>query len=491
MNAQTLRLSRGAVVALLVAAATVAVADEYDPPADYYATVTGNPATLKDQLHLIISDNYWTSRTGPGGVFQPDGSGHQVRSYDALRQALPVVDQDPSNPDNVILAYNGASVQGAWSSGGTIWNREHRWPSSWGLGTSGPDYSDMHQLAPCNPSINSARGNLPFGTVISTGGYGASGGYWYPGDNDQPDPDRGDDTGDCGRVLFYMAVRYDGGETNTMDLEVRNGTYGQVGSIYYGGDLASALKWHYQDPPSTRERRRNHLIFSNAANPSYFQGNRNPFVDRPEYVWALFGDGANDSRIHLGDAPPADGASEIVVDLGRVAIGAAVPAPQPVVLRKAGADPTYFMATLDGPAICSLSGPRHSFRAGSGQRDVLVGLAPGVTASAGLKTATITIDNLELTSDGPGTGSLDGDDHIVVRLAVCDAFILDVDEDCDVDQNDLAAMLACLSGPARPIGEGCGVFDLDADGDVDQGDFGLFQPCLTGEGLPAEPACLP
>ncbi len=488
MNTRVFRLSAiAAAAALWVAGA--GVADEYDPPADYYGTITGNPAVLKDQLHLIISDNYWTSRTGPGGVFQPDGSGHLVRSYDSLRQALPVVDRDPSNPDNVILAYNGASVQGAWSSGGTIWNREHRWPSSWGLGSGGPDYSDMHQLTPCNPSINSARGNMPFGTVSSSGGYGASGGYWYPGDNDRPDPDLGDDTGDCGRVLFYMAVRYDGAESSTMDLEVRNGLPGQVGTVYYGGDLASALKWHYRDPPSTRERRRNHLIFSNTANPLYYQGNRNPFVDRPEYVWALFGDGANDSRIYVGDVPPADGTSETVVDLGRVAVAAAVPAPRPVVLRKGGADPTYFQARFAGPAVCSLGDGRHSFLPGPGERILEAGLAPEVTASAGLKTATITIDNLELTADGQGTGAADGDDRIVVQLAVCDAFVLDADEDCDVDQDDLAAMLACLSGPSQPLADGCWRYDLDTDEDVDQSDFGRFQPCLTGPGFVPDPGC--
>jgi endonuclease I len=473
----------------LALAVSVAKAELYEPPADYYASISGNTATLKAELHVIISDNYWTSLTGPGGSFLPNGSGHRVHSYDDLREALPVVDRDPGHPANVILAYNGASVQGAWSTGGTIWNREHRWPDSWGLNSSGPDYSDMHQLTPCNPAINSSRGNSPFGTVSSAGGYASSGGYWYPGDNDAPDSDFGNDTGDAARVLFYMAVRYDGAESSTMDLEVRNGTEGLVGNMYYGGDLASALKWHYRDVPSTHERRRNHLIFSSADNPTWYQGNRNPFADRPEFVWTIFGDGANDSKLYFGDTPPADGASTLTIDLGSVTVGAPVPGLQPATLHKAGADPTYYAVSVSGPAVASVTGRYNSFEAGAGGRVVTLGLDPSATSTAGLKTGTVTVDNLELSNESGGTGSQDGDDVVTIQLMVCEIFPLDPDGDCDVDQDDLVVLQGCMSGAKIPLAVSCGGFDRDGDGDVDPDDYGVFQRCMSGPDIPFDANC--
>jgi hypothetical protein len=50
----------------------------------------------------------------------------------------------------------------------------------------------------------------------------------------------------------------------------------------YMGLLTDLLAWHQADPPDDAERRRNDVVFS-------FQGNRNPFIDRPEWgTRALF-----------------------------------------------------------------------------------------------------------------------------------------------------------------------------------------------------------
>ncbi len=482
-------------------------AAQYDPPADYYAAVTGNPGTLKSELHLIISDNYWTSLTGPGGAFQPDGSGHRASDYEAAKSSLPIVDRDPNNPGNVILAYNGASVPGPWTSGGTIWNREHRWPVSWGLGdgdgSTNIDHNDIHQLTACNPTINGSRSNNPFGTVLSSGGYGNSGGFWYPGDNDVLNPDFANDTGDAARMTFYMAVRYDGAEANTMDLELRNGTQGQVGNVYYGGDLASALTWHFRDVPSTHERRRNHLIFSSADNPTYHQGNRNPFADRPEYVWAIFGDGANGSKLYVGDVEPADGASAMTIDLGRVKAGDPVPPAHAVTLRKIGADPTYLEVTTAGSAASSVAGRYNAFGTNSASLSIDVGLATS-TATPGIKSGTVTIDNLDLTSEGTGRGSLDGNDVITLTLEVvaCHTPSVDADGDGDVDQSDYGVFQGCFTGAGDPEGmlssapPACVCMDVSGpagQGDQDVGplDFDIFTDCLQngGPGVPTDPDC--
>jgi endonuclease I len=48
------------------------------------------------------------------------------------------------------------------------------------------------------------------------------------------------------------------------------------------GLLSTLLQWHQQDPPNGAERIRNEAI-------QEFQGNRNPFIDHPEWATsALF-----------------------------------------------------------------------------------------------------------------------------------------------------------------------------------------------------------
>jgi len=362
----------------------------YDPPADYYLTATGTGATLKAQLHNIISKDYWNGFMS--------SSSHHVRSYDAAKTALQITDLDPNNSTNLILMYTGVSVPKVWDAGAT-WNREHQWPNARGLNDGGPDYSDLINLRPCNPNLNSSRGDQP---------YGIGAGYW--------DPDHGAPVrGDAARSMFYMDTRYDGSEPNTVDLTLVNG----MPSGNQMGDLAKLLEFHYADPVSQDERRRNYLVFSNVANPSYNQGNRNPFIDHPEFVWTIWGSFANDSRLYVSASPPPDGTSNANVDLGAVIVNAPVPVPQTVVLSKTGSAPTTFDILLTGAATSPAAGPRQAFSAGTQARNISAGLSVS-TAVAGSKSGAIIIDNTDLTSAAPGQGSADGNDSIAVNLLVFD-----------------------------------------------------------------------
>jgi hypothetical protein len=65
----------------------------------------------------------------------------------------------------------------------------------------------------------------------------------------------------------------------------------------------------------------------------------------------------------------------------------------------------------------------------------------------------------------------------------------DFNGDGDVDSDDLASFLACVTGPAVGIATGCESKDFDNDGDIDQADFGKFQRCFSGTDNPADPAC--
>ncbi len=53
--------------------------------------------------------------------------------------------------------------------------------------------------------------------------------------------------------------------------------------------LAVLLDWHRQDPPDARECVRNAAVYQ-------AQGNRNPFIDHPEWVDRLYGTSSRDAR---------------------------------------------------------------------------------------------------------------------------------------------------------------------------------------------------
>tara|TARA_B110000046_G_C12597664_1_gene235503 strand:- start:30 stop:449 length:420 start_codon:yes stop_codon:yes gene_type:complete len=105
--------------------------------ASYYsgaALVSGSSA-LKTKLNTIISS-------------------HTVVSYDNAWSALRDLDASPSDAARVKLIYSSHTHHGTDDQGvSTGWNREHSWPKSYGVGYSGPDYSDLHHLFPADWNV--------------------------------------------------------------------------------------------------------------------------------------------------------------------------------------------------------------------------------------------------------------------------------------------------------------------------------------------------
>ncbi len=56
---------------------------------------------------------------------------------------------------------------------------------------------------------------------------------------------------------------------------------GENATVAYHGLLSVLLEWHRQDPVDEKERDRNDVVAG-------YQGNRNPFVDHPEWAACLF-----------------------------------------------------------------------------------------------------------------------------------------------------------------------------------------------------------
>ena len=248
--------------------------------------------------------------------------GHTVYPYSSstgtsVWSILEIADENPNNTANILDVYKNRSYTKISSRAGTgtgvTYNREHTWPNSLGFGSTtgnlglphGP-YTDTHMLYASDTTYNSDRGNKPYGnctlasgcgervTEVNNGSGGGSG--VYPGNSNwvkTPDGNTGTfqvwgkRKGDIARAVLYMAIRYEGGThpvtgQNEPDLEMtddRSKIIITSASPAYMGLLTDLLQWHQADPPDAAERARNEVIFS-------FQGNRNPFIDHPEWATA-------------------------------------------------------------------------------------------------------------------------------------------------------------------------------------------------------------
>jgi len=283
--------------ALLVV--TLAAQASAQAPPGYYASVdSSTAASLRSTLHQVIDDHqrypYTSSNTD---------------TWDILEQAQ----QDPSNSNRIVDVYRNASYSKE-GGGNSNYNREHTWPKSYGFpndNSSNYPYTDCHVLFLCDGGYNSARSNKPFRnassgddewSTVSNNGIGGGGGG-FPGNSNwtygsftqggwQVWRER---KGDVARAMFYMDLRYEGGShsstganepnlilTNNESL-IDSSNTGDNENVAYMGMLSVLLQWHAEDPPDDFERNANNVVYS-------YQGNRNPFIDHPEWVDCLFVD---------------------------------------------------------------------------------------------------------------------------------------------------------------------------------------------------------
>jgi len=247
----------------------------------YYSTAIGlSGVALKAELHEIIDDHveypYTSSSTDV---------------WDILKDT----DRDPSNPSNVIQLYTGNSVP---DTEYPVWNREHVWAKSHGgFGENPPAGTDAHHLRPADPGVNSTRNNLDFdngGTLVG----GTSDCYIVAGTSFEP---RDAVKGDVARMMFYMVVRYEGEEGYDLELVDNVGTSGPL-----FGKLSTLIEWHNSDPVDAFELNRNEVVYG-------YQGNRNPFIDHPEWVSSIWGGGSGATISNVAYSPDAPLSSQPVI----------------------------------------------------------------------------------------------------------------------------------------------------------------------------------
>lgn len=255
-----------------------------DIPQDYYAEAIGLAGDdLKEALHQIIANHipypYTSSSTD---------------TWDILQDS----DQDPENNNNILLVYTNRSQDKGYRDGsgnysqyengnGTqsnSWNREHIWPKSHGFPNQDDiAYRDVHNLKPCDRSVNASRGVKDF----DNGGNNHDEALSCLTDFDSWEP-ADFVKGDVARILFYMVVRYDPGYNyynETFDLELVDYTTPDNFDPILG-KLSTLLEWHVLDPVDDFEVNRNEVIYS-------YQQNRNPFIDHPELVDYIWGENNN------------------------------------------------------------------------------------------------------------------------------------------------------------------------------------------------------
>ena len=267
---------------------------------NYYAPITATGGTeLLGQLHDLIT----TTHT-------------KYSTYDDCKNPSIIKLTDAGTNGNVMEFYSQANISSSWGGGdqGT-WNREHVWCQSlsndlWGESGGG---GDLHHIRPVESGLNSARGNLKYGVSVSKdpvyyedgnnnpvalGGY-IGGGVFEPIDKVK---------GDVARIVLYMYTHYNnytnsifGGYATTNGSRTA-GSFGtlSIRNIVNANSDTAALEllseWNKMDPVDDIERNRNEEVYK-------IQHNRNPFIDHPEYIDAIWFGGSVGGGGTGGDTP--------------------------------------------------------------------------------------------------------------------------------------------------------------------------------------------
>ncbi len=251
-------------------------------PAGYYSTATGTGYTLKTQLYNIIKGH---TDQGYDGLYVTYQTSDRDYYYENDGTILDMYSENPTGVDPYNFSAGPGQRCGNYSHEGDCYNREHIIPQSV-FNEAAPMHNDAHFIVPTDGKVNGYRSNYPFGMVGSASytsqngsklGSASNSGYavGYSGTVFEPIDEF---KGDIARMYFYFATRYQN-VVSGYSYAMFNGTSNQV----FAPAFLEILKhWNAQDPVSQREIDRNNAIYAR-------QGNRNPFIDHPEWVETIWG----------------------------------------------------------------------------------------------------------------------------------------------------------------------------------------------------------
>jgi len=236
---------------------------------DYYSGINWDQtgATLKTALFnkIKITTAGWT--------------------YDGLWEAYKTTDVRPDGThfwdiysDSTDYTLNDKRINASYKKEGDSINREHVIPQS-SFNEAAPMKSDVHHVLPSDGYVNNRRSAYPHGIVTGSPTYTSNDGcklgtgtgsttVFEPMDNYK---------GDIARIYFYFVTCYQDKMSSNSFSAFDKSTHPSIKTAY----LNVYLQWAKDDPVSEKE-----IIRNNAAYAG--QGNRNPFIDCPYAVGAIW-----------------------------------------------------------------------------------------------------------------------------------------------------------------------------------------------------------
>lgn len=261
--------------------------------ADLAAHATSNATFVFHYVDVSIPPGYYNAATGLRGsalliALHNIIKGHTSISYSSTAAAFQRTDKRPdgkvwdvySDVPGGTPPYEFAfGPLGSGASEGIAYNREHSFPQSWFGGSVLPMYSDLWVIYPTDSKVNGMRGNYPYGKVGTASWTSLNGtklgncvSPGYSGTCFEPiDAYKGD----LARSQFYVSSRYFGEDASWPG----GGSTSKSQLLPWAAD--QYMQWSNGDPVSWKERVRNGAIYE-------YQHNRNPFVDHPEFVSAIY-----------------------------------------------------------------------------------------------------------------------------------------------------------------------------------------------------------
>ncbi len=203
-------------------------------------------------------------------------------SYTGAREALyESIDNVDNDVHGIYTNYSVYLPPGTSAPTTHLYNNgmdcEHVWPQSLYSGTS-PMKSDLHHLRPSKSTVNSSRGNKPFGEISD---YQTDTWYWmsqsqssiptsnideYSETKSGVFEPREDRKGDIARTMFYFYTMYS-----------------EVADDNFFEEQKEVLKtWHEADPADEAELERTWAI------ASYQQNKPNPYILDESLIWRAY-----------------------------------------------------------------------------------------------------------------------------------------------------------------------------------------------------------
>lgn len=281
-------------------------------PTGYYNSVGSQTGyALKTQLKTIVTTGH-NPQSYTTGLWSLYANSLRDNFFENDGSLLDIYSENPTAADP--YNFTGTSQQcGNYNAEGVCYNKEHLIPQSY-FNSAMPMYSDAHHVVPSDGKVNGWRSNYAFGVVDGTSSSPCNSGASNTPCNSQNGSKKGTNKnsgysagfsgivfepidefkGDVARSFLYFATRYEtqmagffttaSAETNPPEvLAMFDGTNNKVFTNTF---LNILLTWHQNDPVSAKEIAFNNAIYN-------FQGNRNPYIDHPEYACLIWNSACN------------------------------------------------------------------------------------------------------------------------------------------------------------------------------------------------------